>query len=341
MAAKRISPGIYEVNGKRVNAVNEEEAMKKAGVQKGAPKQPAAAPKAKDPLASIPKQIKNVQQGVQAEKTVAEESAKGQIKYGNAGSQVNPFGRQDITYDEQGRPVVTQSLDPSQQAIVDQDTRLSQMGRGMAESLIGQGGLGQAFNPNLDPRTSTGDFVADRRRQEQDLQNYLSRDFATNKAQEKNDIETALYSRGIPLDPMSDAYQRAMKSFDDKWARQEADVRAQALQFGGSELDRSFGMNEQRRANQFSEQQGTRQQQLGEVGAWSQFGQGAQLPQFQGFQGANYQIGSPVEINAALTAAQQNAQQLKMQKQALNRQGGGGGGGAGQQPVEQSPFVDG
>lgn len=342
--AVRISPGIYEINGKRVNAPTAEDAMKKAGVQKGAaPAKGAKAQGPTSPLAGIPKKIKNVNEGVQASADVADVSANKNIGLNNP-TQIGPFGRQDTTLDANGNPVVTQSLDPNQQHIVDQDAQLSSMGRDYASSLMRQGGLDQQFDPTLDPRTSTGDFVADRKRQEGELSNYLSRDFATNKAQERSDLETSLYNRGIPLDPQAEAYKRSMKQFDDNWNAKEGDVRAQALKFGGEEMDRSFNDNEQRRANQLSEQGQVRQQRLGEVSKWSGLGPGAQLPQFQGYQGPDYKVADPNDVAAALTDAQLKAKQLKIQQQQVDQAGKGGGGGApraGNQPVEQSPFVDG
>lgn len=57
MAAKRISPGVYEVNGKRVNAASAAEAEKKAGGAKKEPKKDDA-PKSETPKAEEKKEIK-------------------------------------------------------------------------------------------------------------------------------------------------------------------------------------------------------------------------------------------------------------------------------------------
>ncbi len=345
-AAKRISPGIYEVNGKRINAVNEEEALKKSGIQKGAPAPAATKPPkaAVDPLSKVPKTIDNVTQGVQAEKTVADVAADTGIKYANP-NQVDATGNTRTTStDANGNPVITDTLDSAQKDILDKDAKISSMGRDYAMSLAGSSGLDKAFDPTLDPRTSTGDLVADRKRQEGELSDYLSRDFATKKAQDRNDFETSLYNRGIPLDPQNEAYKRAETEFNDNWNSKEADVRAEALQFGGTEMDRSFSQGEQRRANQLSEQTQVRGQRLGEVGAWAGLGTGVQGPNFGPAQGVDYSLSSPVEIDQALKAGRISAQQAKTAMEAVRKAGSGGGGGgsgAGKTAIETSPFVDG
>ncbi len=133
-----------------------------------------------------------------------------------------------------------------------------------------------------------------------------------------------------------------MKVLDDDFARQRADVRSQALQFGGTEQERLFNENEQTRTNQYNEQAGTRNQRINEVNQWSGAGTGAQIPQFLPYQGTQVNYGSPNEIGSALTAARQNNRQLSIAQQAANKAGGGGGGGRAPTPaVASSPFVEG
>lgn len=335
MAAVRISPGVYEVNGKRINATTAAEAEKMASGKTAAPSKPATSATGK---IDVPKKITNVKQGINAEQTVQNAQAVKNTALANPNINTD-FGSQSVTYDANGNPVVTQKLSDDQKGIVDRDAQISKMGRDMALSLSGQGNLGQAFNPTLDARVGSGDLIADRKRQESELANYLARDLDTNYAKDKDKLEQQLYSRGIPLDPNNQQYQDFMKELDDNYSRQKADIRAQSLQFGGSEMDRTYGMNEQTRANQFNEQAGIRNQQLGEISNWSGLGTGAYIPQFQQYQGAQVNYGSPNDINSALTTARQNAQQLRIAQQAANRVGGGSSGGG--TSTQSSPFVTG
>lgn len=289
---------------------------------------------------NLPTKIGNVDQGVEAEIDTQRLQAGDNQKYGNA-NEVNPFGSKEVTYGPDGTATVTTKLSDDQQGIVDKDADISNIGRERALQLAGQGGLDKSFTPELQARVGSGDLIADRQRQEQDLSAYLGRDLDTNYAKQKQDLEQTLYNRGIPLDPNNQQYQDQMKVLDDNFSRQRGDVRAQALQFGGQEMDRTFGQNEQVRANQLAEQSGIRNQNLGEINQWSNAGTGAQIPSFQGYQGAQVNYGSPNEIGLGLTAARQNAQQLKIAQQAANKVGGGGGGRAATPPVAASPFVEG
>ncbi len=338
MAATRISPGVYEVNGKRVNATTSAEAEKMAGgVKKPAAKTPAQG--GGSGKINLPDKITNIEQGVNAEKTVQGAQAAENIRLNNP-NQVNTFGSQTTTVDENGVPTVTSKLSPEQQAIVDKDAAISNKGRELALSLAGEGNLNQQFDPKLQDRIGSGDLINDRRRQEEELSQYLARDMDKNYDTKKQQLEQTLYNRGIALDPNNKQYQDHMREFEDTFARERGDIRAQALQFGGQEMDRTFGMNEQTRANQFNEQQGTRNQRIGEINQWAGAGTGAQIPNFTPYQGTSVNYGSPNQIGLGLTAAQQNARQLKIAQQAANRVGGGGGGGS-SQTVATSPFVEG
>lgn len=337
MAATRVSPGVYLVNGKRVQAKTAAEAEKIAGGQKpgGGQKQPPAQ-KPVNPV-KVGK-IKNVQTGLNAERKVADYEADQNVRYNNP-NQRNAFGSRDVTFDENGNPVVTDSLSAGQQGIVDRDTQFSTRARDYANSLMQGSGLDQAFNPQVDARVGTGDMIADRRAQQQELESYMGRDIDTQYAKQKDALDQAMYNKGIPPNPQNPEYKAQLQALDDNFARQRGDIRAQALQFGGSEMERTGAMNEQRIANQFSQAQGTRNQRIGEVGTWSGAGTGAMIPNFGPYQAAGYDMGNPMDIYAAINAVKQGNRDLRIKQQAVNSSGGGGGGGGGGAPP--SPFVDG
>lgn len=188
---------------------------------------------------------------------------------------------------------------------------------------IAAGGVSQPFNPTLDARPGSGDLIADRQRQEQDLQGYLGRDLDSEYAKAKQMMDQDLQNRGQPIDPKNPAYQESLKLLDDNFSRQRADIRAQALQFGGQEMDRTFGQGEQRRANQLNEQTTSYNTNLGGVSALSDIDLAyKQLAAQKKAQQQTYKLGQG---------------QLGLQRQALAKRGGGGSSSA----VAESPFVDG
>jgi hypothetical protein len=343
MAAKRLSPGVYEVNGKRVNAKTPEEAQRMAGGPgKPVPTQKSSTPGQKmgqqNQAPQIPKKLNTTQKGLEAETRVENAQANKNLRLNNPNQQ-NTFGNRQVTYDEQGYPTVTDTLSPDQQAIVDRDSAISKSGRDIAQYLLENGGLNQQFDPQLTARVGTGDLLADRRAQEQELQGYLGRDLESDYAKRKAALDNEMYNKGIPPNPQNPEYKAQLQALNDDFARQRGDIRAQTLQFGGSEMERGFQMNEQRRANEFQEQLGTRGQRISDVSNLSRLGPGAVLPNFGQFQGTNYDIPNPMDIYAALDQLKSNRVARKAAQQDMNRpQGGGGGGGS---SVAPSPFHDG
>lgn len=304
------------------------------------PVNPAADPA---PLAAMPKEITDLPTAMAAEKAVADASAKGQISYGNAAAESNAFGTKTVEFDANGRPVVKESLTPEQQQILDQQQQLSQTGGQAAQQIISQGGLGQSFAPNLDQRVTQGDLLGFRQKQQQDLEQYLTRDFQRDKARDLNALETSLYNRGIPLDRQAEAYDRAIEGLNRDYDARYASAAAQALQFGNQEAQTTFDMNEGVRAAQLREQQITRGQNLSDAQTLSTLGTGVIVPQFNPFQGGNYTLQSPTAVQTELNAAQIAAKQQKAQEKLINAQAA-----AANRPktgntgtVAQSPFVEG
>lgn len=211
-------------------------------------------------------------------------------------NQFNPFGSQTVTFDEQGRPVVTQALSPEQQALYEAETGISQTGRDLALQQLQGGGFGQAFAPELTERQTTGDLAADRQRIEEDVFARLTRDLEEDRAKAIENTERTLYNRGIPLDPANPQYQKAMEQVNQRFDEQSQAARQTATQMGGQEFSRAFGIQEQLRAGELGEQLGIRGQQFGEIGALTGLGPGLRAPQFQGFQGPQYDVADPSQL---------------------------------------------
>jgi hypothetical protein len=182
-------------------------------------------------------------------------------------------------------------------------------------------------------------MLADRQRIEDQVFASLTRDTDMQYGREKASLEQNLYNRGIPYsnDPNSE-YQKMMGDLNRRYDDIKMNAKNQAVQMGGDEWTRTFGINEQLIANQMSQQQGIRNQQIGEVGALGQLGTGLQVPNFQAYQGSQFDMANPLEAKAVMGQLNNQQQQLQIQQQAANKIGSGGGGGQPQEPA--SPFYN-
>jgi hypothetical protein len=177
-------------------------------------------------------------------------------------------------------------------------------------------GLGDVFDPKLDDRPSQGDLLAARDARQKELESYLARDIDSAYSKARENLEQEMFNRGIPAG--SQQFTDRMRMLDDNFSRQRADIRAQALQFGGQEFERDFQAGETRRTNQLGEQVTVNQTNLGNVKGLTDIDLAYKTLAEQRRQ-ANQ--------SAALTRAQ------------IARQGGSGGGSGPAQPVINSPFV--
>ena len=180
---------------------------------------------------------------------------------------------------------------------------------------------GQFQNPYAPPETpgriADGDLMALRDQAYNTQYNYLTSDLAQQEAQAGQDVQQQLADRGITYsnDPNSQ-YQQQMTDYTKRFDRARADARAQASQFAGQEAQSMFGMNEQQIANILSQGLDNRNQQMGELGAFSQLGQTGVF-------------GYEQLQDTDLLRKQQKAMELA----ALNKMGGGGGSGGGSTSV--------
>lgn len=133
-------------------------------------------------------------------------------------------------------------------------------------------GSPQSFNPiNFPELPGSGSFSADRDAVTQAL-------IARNKPlmdQRRNELETQLYNRGIT----STSNPEAWKASIDDLTRQENDFSLSALQAGGSEQSRLFGLGQSARQQAIQEYMMQRNAPINEIGALLGTG-GVQQPQF-------------------------------------------------------------
>ena len=133
--------------------------------------------------------------------------------------------------------------------------------------------LGNAFNPTLTDRPNTGNLETDRSRIEGQVYDRLTRNLDTDYQAAHEQTAQSLLNRGIPFsaDPNS-RYQQELGRQEQNYLGAKTDARQRATEIGGTEYQRNFDIGEQLRQNQFNEQAGTRNQQLGEAGGLSNLG---------------------------------------------------------------------
>lgn len=314
MAVVRISPGIYEVDGKRVNAASKDEAVKKARSDGSAPgKKPTNSQAPVGALGAV--KDKAVRGKLEDEVAVQDYQAGRQASLANPNTST-PFG--SSSYDPAAN-AYSQRLDPAQQLIADQDAALSASARAIAQGMFGN--IMGGGKDVLSPRMSQGDLNADRSRIEDELYGRYTKPIEQEYQRDKAAFEQRLASSGNP--PGSPRYTQQMAEFEKRYDDRRSSARGQAVEAGGGELSRSFGMGETLRADQ-----------LGELGTFAGFGAGLRAPNLPGFQAPSpYQLNNPTDISLKMKELEAAIKQMQRQSG-----GGGGGGGGSQPPPSTSPF---
>jgi hypothetical protein len=325
MAAIRVSPGIYQVNGKTYQATTA--AAAEAMAAKATAKKPVATstkPAATKKPVNLNNAGKSVAQGVAANNAVSTADQQQNIKANNP-NVTNDFGSQTTTQNADGTVSVNQSLSGDNKKILEQGQGLTQLGQQMATNTLGQiGGQPQYRSAiNYDP-THAEDAVYQS----------LTRGDDQKKKSALNDLSQQLYNQGIQYnaDPNSQ-YQQQMGDFNKNWDNKDLAAHNQATQTGLSAQNQFFNQNETQTAND----QAKFSNSLGNVSALSNLGSGLLTPNFQPYQGANVNSGTPTDIATQQAGVQQNNRQLNISQQVANKAGSGGkrSGGGGLTPEQQ------
>lgn len=232
----------------------------------------------------------------------------------------NPFGSSETTLNPDGTVTVNQSLSGDQQQILDADETLSQQGRGIAQNYLKSGLFSQPFQANTIDRSinATGE---DRRRIEDAVYDNLTRRFDRDEGRLVEAKKQELENKGIPYsdDPES-RYQREMGTITERFDDNRNTAALNAVQFGGNEMAQLFGMQEQQIANEFSQGAAERNQNIGELNTFANFGSGLQVPNFQPYQGPNYDVGDPSSYIYAGKELKMGNKAFNLEKDALAQQ---------------------
>lgn len=173
---------------------------------------------------------------------------------------INPNGTQMWTdgATPESRPTLTQSLSPAQEALYNKENQAKGLLGDL--SISGAGSLNQVIGKNLDlsgAPQAPGSADATRNAVINAMMGRVNEDTARNRDQTNSDLVAA------GIHPGSKAYDDRMAMID----RGYNDARQQAIIAGGSEAQRDFGMDTQRRKDKIAEILAGRQTPLNEITA--------------------------------------------------------------------------
>tara|TARA_R110000823_G_C15906643_1_gene497379 strand:- start:474 stop:1376 length:903 start_codon:yes stop_codon:yes gene_type:complete len=222
-------------------------------------KRTPSAPAAPDPVATAA-----------AQGAVNKETAMAQARL-NQINEYTPYG--SSVYTDRGEPVDgiqqvdrTTTLDPAQQAIVDQQTAISGDLNTLAGEQIGRVSTNLADPYSYDGMAAapTADSAA-RQQVIDSLYNQYTSRLDPRFTDEQTALETSLATQGIPVG--SDAYNKAVESFGRTRNDAYGSALNQAVMAGGAEQNRLFGLQGDARTRAIQEYSTQRNAPLNEIAA--------------------------------------------------------------------------
>lgn len=245
----------------------------------------------------------------------------------NNANQSNAYGSQTVTYDQNGQPIVTQTLNDQEQKKLDQERQLETGANDQALSQFGQlkDQWGQPLNYDNQPQVNL-DQEQFRQSWEDKMYGRQAKRLDRQFADQGQSFEQQMADRGIPVG--SDLYNKQKQQFEQNKADTYEGARVSAMQQSGQEAQRQFGNTLTARQQGISETNSLRDRPLNEIGGLMALGSGVAQPQFQGFQGqqvANTDVAGTALGYAQLgQSAADNSAARDVQLQALAKRGGGG-----------------
>jgi hypothetical protein len=247
----------------------------------------------------------------------------------NNANQVNEYGQQTITYDENGNPTVTQELNEQEKTKLDQERGLEIGANEQAQESFGQlqDQWGQPLNYDSQPEVNV-DQEAFRKDWESKVYGRQAQELDKQFQKQGQSFEQTMADRGIPVG--SELYNAQQAEFEKNKAGAYEDARISSMQQSGQEAQRQFGNNLTARQQGIGEQNYLRDRPLNEMGGLMALGSGVAQPQYQGFQGqavAGTDVaGTALGYASLAQGGADSAAQRQLQQQALNKARGGGGG---------------
>lgn len=226
--AIRIAPGVYTVNGKRVNAPDSQTAIKM--VTGGAGPKPTYSSTPGMPVA--PGNLRGDKRNEFYRNQQAGQPQTGQTQVGT-GEVVAGENR-----------VADAALDAATSSLQDPNNQ-----------------VGTAFNPTLTARVSEGDMLANRQKVEDAAYARMTADYAKNKEFDSQALEQRLYKRGIPFDPRDAQRTRWTGALDKRYDDLQRKARQDAITQADAANQAQIATNEGMRTNDLNSQLAINQQQ--------------------------------------------------------------------------------
>jgi hypothetical protein len=163
----------------------------------------------------------------------------------------------------------------------------------------------------------------ERARIEEEVYGRMTRNLDRDRDRDFEAMEQRMHNRGIPLDPSNPAYQRELQAINERYDTARADARSRAVEMGGGEMSRSFGMAHTAHG-----------QTMADTGQFYGMGSGAYMgtPEL-GFQPSDY-----VQQDPGAMWSNWRGQNISrdLTREQMNKNSGGGGGGGSSQPAPPS-----
>ena len=233
------------------------------------------APKAPDPYATAAAQTKSNLETARAEAQL------------NRTNQVGPYG--SSTWSNVGDQWTnTINLDPRLQSAINSQMDIQNKLYNMANSYSGRvaDALNQPFTLDGLPQLTT-DFSGDRQRVEQDLYNRGAKYMDKQWKSDEDMLRQNLADRGIGLgNPL---YNKELENFRKSRSDAYGDLQSRAIQAGGNEQSRLYGITADARGRGIQERLLQRNQPLQELAALLGSGGAPEIPQFSQAPGTNVQ----------------------------------------------------
>jgi len=145
---------------------------------------------------------------------------------------------------------------------------------------------------------------------EQAVFDRMTRGVDEQEAQGQQSFEQEMHNRGIPFsDDPNSQYQRRQEAHNRKFDDIREGARQQAVQMGGAEMQRQFGMGLQ-----------GHQQDVSDATSFQGWGTGLTMPNFQGFSAGQYAPTDPFEWWATQKGLKQQGRQIRQQGQLTQAQ---------------------
>jgi hypothetical protein len=226
-----------------------------------------------------------------------------------------------------GKVTVTQSLDPTQQGLMEgQAANVGAANQAFASAFGSGQNFGQQYDWSAAP-AAPDSGMGGRQRAEQAYIDSKTRTLDQSYDKRRQRVMDEMAGRGNT--PGTPAWDKALADLDQNYNTELGAIGDQAITHAGQEFERSFNIGTQGRQNFIGENILGRTQPLSELSTLQGFGGGPTVqPNFFGFQPVQYQgpqyqdyLGMGVQQNQAQTG-------FGLDAQAIAAQGGGGGGGA-------------